>query len=103
MIRPIKNINDRPQIEWYTEYSSTSGGAIVHKKEYDMALEIYCDHLEKALDEACNIIVDLNDCTNRSAKYPTCPFREECEKIPHSGCLSTPERWKEYLLNGDNL
>lgn len=101
MIRPIKDINARPQIELYTEYSSTSGGAIVHKKAYDMALEIYCDHLEKALDKACNIIEDLNDCTNRAYKYTTCPFREDCEKS--DVCLSTPERWKEYLLKGGNL
>lgn len=84
MIRPIKDINARPQIEWYTEYSSTSGGPIVHKKEYDMALEIYCDHLEKALDKACVELENLS-CVKGLGQVGMC-YAE----------------WKEYLLKGGN-
>ena len=77
------------------------------KKTYEELQQELCGYVlksrayEKALDEACDIIVDLNDCTNRSAEIPSCLFRGECEKS--DVCLSTPERWKEYLLKGGNL
>ena len=96
MIRPIKNINDRPQIEWYTEYSSTSGGPIVHKKEYDMALEIYCDHLEKALDRACEILEERLTCPYEYFDYEF----DRCKNYCNNECK---DYWKDYLLNGDNL
>lgn len=60
----------------------------------------YAKKLDKALDKALNIIMDLNDCTNIYAdEYITCPFREECEK--GNECLSNYENWRDYLMKGD--
>ena len=76
----------------------------MRRKTYEELQQTLCEYIskcyvyEKALDKACDIIVDLNDCTNRSAEIPSCLFRGECEKSEK--CLSTPEKWKEYLLNG---
>ena len=55
------------------------------------------ERLEKALELACDIITDLNDCTNKgSAKYPTCPFKNKCGTF--DGCIGDKEKWKKYLM-----
>ena len=60
----------------------------------------YAKKLDKALDKALTIIIDLNECTNIHAdKYITCPFREECEK--GNECLSNYKNWRDYLMKGD--
>ena len=55
----------------------------------------------EALEKACNILVDLNQCTNvHSDEYCCCPFRDEREKGDE--CISTHEKWKEYLLKEED-
>ena len=55
------------------------------------------EKLEQALDKACCVIADLNDCTNyRSVDYPTCPFKYECWKF--DGCIGDKEKWKKYFM-----
>lgn len=55
------------------------------------------EKLEQALDKACCVIADLNDCTNyRSVDYPTCPFKYECWKL--DGCIGDKEKWKKYFM-----
>lgn len=55
------------------------------------------EKLEQALDKACCVIADLNDCTNyRSVDYPTCPFKCECWKF--DGCIGDKEKWKKYFM-----
>ena len=55
------------------------------------------EKLEKALDKACCVIADLNDCTNYcSAYYPACPFKNECWKF--DGCIGDKEKWKKYIM-----
>lgn len=60
----------------------------------------HAEKLDKALDKALTIIIDLNECTNIHAdKYITCPFREECEK--GNKCISNYENWRDYFMGGD--
>ena len=55
------------------------------------------ERLGKALELACDIITDLNDCTNKgSSKYPTCPFKNKCGTF--DGCIGNKEKWKKYLM-----
>ena len=55
---------------------------------------------EKALDKACHVIQELNDCTNIGTDaYRKCPFFDECNKNRFNGCISNNEKWKEWLLN----
>ena len=55
------------------------------------------EKLEKALDKACDIIADLNDCTNKgSVVYSTCPFKNKCGTF--DGCIGNKEEWKKYLM-----
>lgn len=55
------------------------------------------EKMDQALDKACCVIADLNDCTNNcSGYYPTCPFKYECWKL--DGCISDKEKWKKYFM-----
>ena len=55
------------------------------------------EKLEQALDKACCVIADLNDCTNyRSVDYLTCPFKYECWKF--DSCIGNKEKWKKYFM-----
>lgn len=71
-------------------------------EDYESNLETYCDELEKALDKACDVIVDMNHCTNLGAvEYIHCPFFDK-EKRKCSGdrkCLSNRRNWKDWCLN----
>ena len=56
------------------------------------------EKLMKALDNACEMIEDLKECTNPHAEENwSCIFREECEK--GDKCLATMENFKKYLLS----
>lgn len=76
--------------------------------KYAGQLELYCyelekkiERLEKALDKACDVIVELNDCTNLSSeKYGHCPFEKKCNNgLWHaSNCVSNKENWKEWCI-----
>lgn len=70
-------------------------------EDYESNLETYCDYLEKALDKACDVIVELNDCTNLSSeKYGHCPFEKKCNNgLWHAqNCISNKENWKEWCM-----
>lgn len=57
--------------------------------------------LEKAIDKACDVIAELNDCTNLiSEKYKNCPFEKKCNNgLWHaSNCISNKENWIEWLM-----
>ena len=57
--------------------------------------------IEKELDKACDVIVELNDCTNLSSeKYGHCPFEKKCNNgLWHaSNCISNKENWKEWCM-----
>ena len=73
-------------------------------KDYESNLETYCDELEKELDKAYDVIVELNDCTNLSSeKYGHCPFEEKCkDNNGHfSGCISNRDNWKEWCMKDE--
>ena len=72
---------------------------------YARKLEEYCDELEKALDKACDVIVELNTCNNLvSEEYLHCPLEQKCnnrciEEKRNNRCISNKEEWKEWLLD----
>lgn len=62
------------------------------------------ERLEKELDKACDVIVELNDCTNLSSeKYGHCPFEKKCNNgLWHDqNCISNKENWKELLMKDE--
>lgn len=84
----------RPKLE-YAENCT-----LIHT--YARKLEEYCDELEKALDKACDVIVELNTCNNLiSEEYLHCPFEKKCNDTNghFSRCVSNKENWKEWLLD----
>lgn len=93
----------RPELE-YAENCT-----LIHT--YARKLEEYCDELEKnievlekELDKAFDVIVELNDCTNLSSeKYGHCPFEKRCNNgLWHaSNCISNKENWKELLMKDE--
>lgn len=86
----------RPKLE-YAENCT-----LIHT--YARKLEEYCDELEKELDKACDVIVELNDCTNLSSeKYGHCPFEKKCNNgLWHAqNCISNKENWKEWLMKDE--
>lgn len=93
----------RPKLE-YAENCT-----LIHT--YARKLEEYCDELEKnievlekELDKAFDVIVELNDCTNLSSeKYGHCPFEKRCNNgLWHaSNCISNKENWKELLMKDE--
>ena len=76
--------------------------------KYAGQLELYCyelekkiEVLEKELDKAFDVIVELNDCTNLSSeKYGHCPFEKKCSNgLWHAtNCVSNKENWKEWCM-----
>ena len=69
---------------------------------YLLYLDEWLTKYGSALDKACHVIEELNDCTNIGTDaYHKCPFMEECNKDRFNGCISNNEKWKEWLLNND--
>lgn len=60
--------------------------------------------LEKALDKACDVIVELNTCNNLvSEEYLHCPLEQKCnnrciEEKRNNRCISNKENWKEWCM-----
>ncbi|MDD6640911.1 MAG: hypothetical protein PUE66_07965 [Erysipelotrichaceae bacterium] len=66
---------------------------------YARKLEEYCDELEKAFDKACDVLADLNSCSNLcSLIYGPCPFEKKCCEY---GCMSNKENWKEWCMKNE--
>lgn len=85
------------KLEEYCDYLE----AIVSKGDCVTHYEKEIERLEKELDKACDVIVELNDCTNLSSeKYGHCPFEKKCNNgLWHaSNCVSNKENWKELLM-----
>ena len=81
----------RPELEYI--------GSHPMKEKYTEELEKYCDELEKSLDKACDVIADLNSCSNFcSLIYGPCHFEKKCCDY---GCVSDKENWKEWCLNDE--
>lgn len=86
------------KLEEYCDYLE----AIISKGDCITHYEKEIQRLEKALDKACEVIVELNDCTNLiSEEYLHCPFGKKCNDTNghFSICVSNKENWKEWLLD----
>lgn len=74
---------------------------------YAEELEKYCDEIEKALDKACDVIVELNTCNNLvSEEYLHCPLEQKCnnrciEEKRNNRCISNKENWKEWCMKDE--
>lgn len=81
---------------WWNDYD------VEEQQEDWFTLNEEYTKLSKALDKACHVIADLNDCTNIGTDaYSKCPFFDECNKNRFNGCIASKEKWKEWLLNHD--
>ena len=75
--------------------------AIVSKGDCVTHYEKEIERLEKALDKACDVIVELNTCNNlRAEQYEHCPFEKKCF-FHDLGCFSNKENWKEWLMKDE--
>ena len=59
-----------------------------------------CNKLEKALDKACNELVNLKEAAD-CFEYSECPFRKECEQTMCGKCYKV-KSWKEWLMRDEN-
>ena len=59
-----------------------------------------CHKLEKAIDEACNELVNLKEAAD-CFEYSECPFRKECEQTMCGNCYKV-KSWKEWLMRDEN-
>ena len=73
--------------------------------DYELQVKIEkIERLEKALDRACDVIVELNTCNNLiSEEYLHCPLEQKCnnrciEEKCNNRCISNKEEWKEWCM-----
>ena len=84
-------------MEEFSDIIEFLNSQIEYMRKYIEKLESENRTLNRVLDKSLHIIKELNDCTNQSSdEYPKCPFRNDCEKS--SVCLSTKEKWFQYLM-----
>ena len=78
--------------------------AIISKGDCISHYEDEIQRLEKALDKACEVIVELNTCNNLvSEEYLHCPLEQKCnnrciEEKCNNRCISNKENWKEWCI-----
>ena len=98
------------KLEEYCDYLEECNNVLCEDMEnlresldYELQIKIEkIERLEKALDKACELLVNLNDCINLvSEEHLHCPFEKKCkDNNGHfSGCISNKDNWKEWLLD----